>query len=172
MLRCSSMVKKVVSLPIFFLLVTTALGYVTVYQDVLGSPSDYFDSRIVFSFAITTNLLITGLAAGRIWWTRRDLKSLGQTLLVQRYNTAILILLESGAENCLVIVIVLVAVSFQNPNSTGTSPGFIATQMFYGACAQLVNIVPTLFIVRVGLRRNMDSSGVTRTSNADKPLVV
>ncbi|KAJ7244972.1 hypothetical protein B0H12DRAFT_1073562 [Mycena haematopus] len=44
---------------------------------------------------ITTNLFLTGLTAGRIWWIKRRLRD--GTQLVQRYNTAITLLLESSA---------------------------------------------------------------------------
>jgi hypothetical protein len=47
------------------------------------------DSRIGFAFAIVTNLMLTGLTAGRIWWTRRELRIVGQENFAQRYTTAI-----------------------------------------------------------------------------------
>jgi hypothetical protein len=39
---------------------------------------------------IVSNLLVTGLTAGRIWWSRRH--SVGREQLVHRYNTAIALL--------------------------------------------------------------------------------
>jgi hypothetical protein len=41
---------------------------------------------------IFTNILLTGLTTGRIWWTRRHLRVIGEKKLTQRYNTAIAIL--------------------------------------------------------------------------------
>jgi uncharacterized iron-regulated membrane protein len=39
-----------------------------------------------------TNLLLTGLTAGLIWWTRRHLQVIGEPKLVHRYKTAIKLL--------------------------------------------------------------------------------
>jgi hypothetical protein len=70
-----------------------ALGYVTVYSnDILAPGAHSADSRIGFTFAIVTNLVLTGLTAGRIWWTKRDLRVVGQDKYVKRYTDAISVL--------------------------------------------------------------------------------
>jgi hypothetical protein len=41
---------------------------------------------------ILTNIFLTGLTTGRIWWMRRYLRAIGEKKLTQRYSTAIAIL--------------------------------------------------------------------------------
>ncbi|KAJ7244990.1 hypothetical protein B0H12DRAFT_1308171 [Mycena haematopus] len=142
--------KQVVSLPVLLLLVTTALGYVTVYANDITDPGAHiFDSRIGFVFAIVTNLVLTGLTAGRIWWTRRELQIVGQGKFTQRYTNAISVLLESGAAYCLFLIFVILALTFGRKANSGPTATFAS--FAYGAAGQLVNIVPTIFIVRMGL---------------------
>jgi hypothetical protein len=75
----------------------------TEYAVVLGSTAAYFnnliyagksvvDTRIGFVFAVSTNLMLTGLTAGRIWWTRRELRIVGQDKFTRRYTMAISVL--------------------------------------------------------------------------------
>ncbi|KAJ7451564.1 hypothetical protein FB451DRAFT_701613, partial [Mycena latifolia] len=92
--------KRVISLPVLLLLITTGLGFVTVYRNNISNPgAEIIDSRVGFTFAIMTNLTLTVLTAGRIWWTQRELAIVGlnQSQFSQRYTTAISVLLESGA---------------------------------------------------------------------------
>lgn len=78
-----------------------ALGYITAYRNDLGDPGSHIvDSRVGFAFAIVTNLTLTGLAAGRIWWTRRELRIVGQTKFAQRYTTAISVLFVPFSPPC------------------------------------------------------------------------
>ncbi|KAJ7689116.1 hypothetical protein B0H17DRAFT_1067038 [Mycena rosella] len=148
--------KRVISLPVFLLLITTVLGYITVYRNIIGDPDSHVvDTRVGFAFVLITNLTITGLTAGRIWWTRRQLAIVGQTKITQRYTTAISVLLESGAVYCLILIVVILALSAGRTATAG--PTAIPTALSYGAASQLVNIVPTVFIVRVCLVRNPNS---------------
>jgi hypothetical protein len=41
---------------------------------------------------ISTNILLTSLTTGRIWWMRRYLRAIGEKKLAQRYNTVIAVL--------------------------------------------------------------------------------
>lgn len=142
--------KQVIILPAFLLLVTTALGYSTSYANNLSDPNSHImDSRIGFAFAIVTNLMLTGLTAGRIWWTRRELRIVGQENFAQRYTTAISVILESGAAYSMFLVLVIVALSLGRTATSG--PTATLASFSYGAAGQLVNIVPTIFIVRIGL---------------------
>ncbi|KAJ6521193.1 hypothetical protein DFH09DRAFT_1193132 [Mycena vulgaris] len=99
-------------------------------------------------------------AAGRIWWARQEIRV---------YNTAIAIILESGSIYCSTVIAGVVSASFCPPWSP-------VSQIFRGAIPLVVvrgpsfpysipliitvdseNIAPTLIIVRVGLRRQVDS---------------
>ncbi|KAJ6584158.1 hypothetical protein DFH09DRAFT_1144394 [Mycena vulgaris] len=151
--------KQVVILPVLLLLITTALGYVTVYRNTVQSRSEieddpraHMDSRVGFALAIITNLTLTGLTAGRIWWTRRQLDTLGQQKFSQRYTRAISVLMESGAAYSSIIILVIIALSVGRTATTG--PTAVLASISYGAAGQLVNIVPTVFIIRVCLGRN------------------
>jgi len=146
--------KRVVVLPLFLLLVTTVVGYVTVYRNGLLGPEAYVDSRIGFALAMTTNLLLTWLSVGRIWRTRRQLQIFGQTKFIRRYNIAMAMLLESSVLYSICVCLVFVAFAFRNSSSPIQNP---ITHVFYGFAGQLVNIVPTLVIVQVSLRSQADS---------------
>ncbi|KAF7364980.1 hypothetical protein MVEN_00368900 [Mycena venus] len=153
--------KQIIVLPLLLLLITTGLGYITVYfNDLRAAGSHSMDSRIGFAFAIVTNLVLTGLTAGRIWWTRRELRIVGQEKFAQRYTNAISVLLESGAAYCLFLVLVIIALTFGRKATSGPTATFAS--LAYGAAGQLVNIVPTVFIVRICLFTGPDSQKVSK----------
>ncbi|KAF8132190.1 hypothetical protein K438DRAFT_1884930 [Mycena galopus ATCC 62051] len=142
--------KQVVILPSFLLLVTTALGVATAYfNNICYGGKPVMDARIGFFFAIMTNLTLTGLTAGRIWWTKRELQIVGQDKFAKRYTRAISVLLESGVVYCLFLILVILALTYGRHATAG--PTAILESLSYGASGQLVNIVPTVFIVRIGL---------------------
>ncbi|KAJ7432751.1 hypothetical protein B0H11DRAFT_2297200 [Mycena galericulata] len=157
--------KKVVILPLFLVLVTTVVGCVTIYRNILTPPEYHLDIRIAFGLAMATNFVLTCLTMGRIWWTRRHLKLVGQTKIIQRYNTAMAMLLESSVLYTLVWCIGMIASSFPGSNSDTGSP---ATTLFYGFAVQLINIIPTLVIVQVSLRCQSSSEA----AEADSELSV
>ncbi|KAJ7433037.1 hypothetical protein B0H11DRAFT_2209102 [Mycena galericulata] len=154
---------KVVILPLFLVLVTTVVGGVTIYGNLTAPPQHHLDIRIAFGLAMTTNFILTCLTVGRIWWTRRHLKLVGQTKIIQRCNTAMAMLfvfnvhyekqllisgperLESSVLYFLVWCIGMIASSFPGSNLDTGSP---ATNLFYGFADQLMNIIPTLVIVQ------------------------
>ncbi|KAJ7226417.1 hypothetical protein C8J57DRAFT_1585728 [Mycena rebaudengoi] len=147
---------RVVVLPMLMLFATTVLGYwvaISPYQ---------LDSRVPIAITILTNMVLMGLTAGRIWWIRRDARIILESVHVHRYNTAIAIMyvhhshvlnkaynlssLESGAIYCLSIFLYVIAISLLS----NTSP---VIPIFGVAVTQIMNIAPTLMIVRVGLGR-------------------
>ncbi|KAJ7819821.1 hypothetical protein B0H13DRAFT_2378142 [Mycena leptocephala] len=83
---------------------------------------------------------LTGLTAGRIWWTRRHLQVIGEPKLEHRYKTAIKMLFESS-------------LLYFEPHYVRV-PRFA---LFVGASLQLMNIMPALVIVRVSLARSVDA---------------
>ncbi|KAJ6584167.1 hypothetical protein DFH09DRAFT_1360052 [Mycena vulgaris] len=145
--------KKVVILPLLLLIALIALGSVTVYRDNLGPPESHLDPRIVFGLIFMTNLLVTGLTVGRIWWIRRNLGIVGQTKFIRRYNIAMAMLVESSALY-LIGISTLLAV-FSMPGDTG---------IWVGVGGQLGNIVPALLIVQVSLSRQVDTESVAAQS--------
>ncbi|KAJ7689115.1 hypothetical protein B0H17DRAFT_1331864 [Mycena rosella] len=144
----------VVSLPLILLLFTTIFGCVTrtLPEEINDFHSDIVNAVVGLGLIIT-NILLTGLTAGRIWWTRHTLRVLGQPKRLQRHNTAIAMLLESGALYFAVILTFLVA------QLVGGSRAFESAGLavLCGASAQLMNIAPALIVVRVGLARCVDA---------------
>ncbi|KAJ7451565.1 hypothetical protein FB451DRAFT_1283608 [Mycena latifolia] len=151
--------KRVISLPVLLLLITTVLGYVSVYRNDISNPGSHImDIRVGFAFAIATNLTLTGLTAGRIWWAKRQLAVVGRSKSSQRYTTAISVLLESGAAYCLTLILVILAMSAVRKATVG--PAAVLAALSYGAASELVNIIPTVFIIRVCLVRNSETDSV------------
>ncbi|KAJ7604716.1 hypothetical protein DFH06DRAFT_1310384 [Mycena polygramma] len=159
---------RVVTLPILMLLTTAginlanfgvepanillpALGYVDAYGDI---SVFYIDRRTPFVTGLATNVVLVGLTAGRIWWIRRDASVLGAAH-VKRYNTVIIIILESGAMYLVGNLLWLIS-SLVLPRN---SPSLIFFVVQF-SIPQMMNIIPMLTIVRVGLGRNLgDSDG-------------
>ncbi|KAJ7451574.1 hypothetical protein FB451DRAFT_1374263 [Mycena latifolia] len=140
--------------------VLKVVAVVTVYRNDLGPPEALFDTRTLFRLVLATNLLVTALTVGRIWWTRRDLRAIGRTKFIERYNIAMAMMLEASALYCLCISILLVALSFRNVSETGSPLSYVS----YGFGGQLVNIIPALLIVRVSLSRSIDMDSAMKPS--------
>ncbi|KAJ7624318.1 hypothetical protein DFH06DRAFT_1446031 [Mycena polygramma] len=141
---------RVAAAPMLMLLTTTVLGYLSSAthpsQDG-GVIVGYLDFWIPFDMILATNVILTGLTAGRIWWIRRDARVL-EPADVQKYDTAIAMILESGAIYCLTILLYLLL------SSTNSSPNAQkVTAVLYASLPQIMNIAPTTMIVRVGLDR-------------------
>ncbi|KAJ6584163.1 hypothetical protein DFH09DRAFT_1144410 [Mycena vulgaris] len=141
--------KKVMILPLLLLLSTTVVGCITAYRNGLGPPEAHFDTRIVFGLALISNLILAGFTVGRIWWTRRHLRVIGQTELIRRYNIAMAMLLESSTLYFICLVILLVVLSFNNSSGTGSPVAYV----LYGFGSQLANIIPALIIVQASFWR-------------------
>ncbi|KAF8132179.1 hypothetical protein K438DRAFT_1884887 [Mycena galopus ATCC 62051] len=141
---------RIILVPLLLLLFTTVFGIV------VGVPlqGDKDHLVVVMLGAITTNIVLTGLTTGRIWWTRRHLhiQVVGEKKLIQRYNTAIAMLLESSALYLVVILTILFT------QTLGGAAAFESTviSMVRGASGQLMNILPALVIVRVSFARSID----------------
>ncbi|KAJ7652428.1 hypothetical protein DFH06DRAFT_1206112 [Mycena polygramma] len=165
----------IVGLPILMVLGTAVLGYLTVKQDDRVS-AHYLDFRLTGALTLATNLVLMGFTAGRIWWIRRDAcVVLDLTddatfphlhLHIKRYNTAIAIILESGALNCLAILLYVISYSIYFPN-TSTS---LVTAVFEASLPQMMNIAPLLMIVRVGLARSTSTERETQGTPCNRPV--
>ncbi|KAJ7367190.1 hypothetical protein DFH08DRAFT_949169 [Mycena albidolilacea] len=159
--------RQIIGLPLFLLLSTTVFGIVVraspPSNSAINPGSGHRLNLVLVSLGmIFTNILLTGLTTGRIWWTRRYLPALGEKKLTQRYNTAIAMLLESSA-----LYLVLTFTFLLTGSIGGTaaieSPAISALM---GAAGQLMNLIPALVIVRVSLARTID---VDPTAGSLKP---
>ncbi|KAJ6563609.1 hypothetical protein DFH09DRAFT_1158494 [Mycena vulgaris] len=128
----------VVILPIIMLIVTSIFGWD------LDLPLPPF-----FELSLATNVLVTGLTAGRIWWICRQARMYLKTEMQKQYVSSISIIVESGVIYSASVLAYLIlgaipsAEVVQNP----------VVEML----GQLVGIVPTLIIVRVGLGVSIQS---------------
>ncbi|KAJ7655884.1 hypothetical protein B0H17DRAFT_1098795 [Mycena rosella] len=134
-----------------------ALAYVcTLIGGILGNiplsgPSQRAAVAVCIGTTFSTNVLASGLAAGRIWWiSRRAATLLGRkSRMKMKYWDLTAILVESGViyPAGLLITIAL----FLSP-ATPT----VSVLISIGAVYHLVGIAPTLIIVRVGLGVSTD----------------
>ncbi|KAJ7366080.1 hypothetical protein DFH08DRAFT_833454 [Mycena albidolilacea] len=118
----------------------------------LGTVSRYFFDKLPFSdlkapFALAgaTNLILMCLTAGRIWYMSREARN--RCALRKRYHAVIAMIVESGALYWSVILLEIVSRSL-------VSQSYFA-EIFQGICDGLldhmINIIPTLIFVRVGM---------------------
>ncbi|KAJ7159511.1 hypothetical protein C8R46DRAFT_1108449 [Mycena filopes] len=107
-----------------------------------------FQFRVVFAvLAAITNLSLVVFTAGRIWWIRRQASHVFDGDTVQsRYNTALAMIIESGAIYYIFAILLM----------TPIDPTFYGAMS--GIAIHLINIVPTLIVVRVGLGHNIQET--------------
>ncbi|KAJ6486045.1 hypothetical protein C8R47DRAFT_526509 [Mycena vitilis] len=138
--------------PSLLLLLTSILSYISAYQgDYPSASGPSIDLRIGFALSVLTNIILVGLTVGRIWHSRRIARGVGmQNGVVRRYNTALAMVLESGAILCAWVVVYVILRSMSPPT---------VWRVFRGGLAMLLNIVPTLIVVRVGLGHTINKLG-------------
>ncbi|KAG7088576.1 hypothetical protein E1B28_012555 [Marasmius oreades] len=153
--------KYILILPVILWFASTALSCLAVYGQSTTDPGAVLQNFDIYaygmaSFSLTcaTNITVTGLIAGRLWYYgRRTSQVLGRSYR-QRYYTAIIIIIESGITSALTTFLILIFY-----RTTLTSADFI----YFPAC-QILAMVPTLIIVRVGLGFSTEKS--TNNSNS------
>ncbi|KAJ7819307.1 hypothetical protein B0H13DRAFT_2682583 [Mycena leptocephala] len=128
--------------PILLLLVTSVFGV-----DML-LPSNPF-----FSLSLATNILVTTVTAGRIWWIYHKARTYLQRNVQRRYLSAISILVESGVLYSATVLAYLILGAIPSAR--------IVQNPIYQMLTQIMGIAPTLIIVRVGLGVSVQSVEVT-----------
>ncbi|KAJ6451391.1 hypothetical protein C8R47DRAFT_302483 [Mycena vitilis] len=151
---------KVAVAPAAVLMVATfILGCVAMVPSLYYHP---FLQRSPYILATVTNIVLMLLTAGRIWWIRRATLRFSTDFndtIRDRYSSIIAMILESGALYC--VLSILLSSTFGTP--------FIPIQ---AAGMHLINIVPTIIIVRVGLgSATQDPAGpeIRRISTTTRP---
>ncbi|KAF9500222.1 hypothetical protein BDN71DRAFT_1440820 [Pleurotus eryngii] len=165
--------KRIVILPCILLLATAVLGYT-------------FRITIqLVALSLVTSIVTTSLTAGRIMWISYQTKKHLGKQFAERYNMAFQVVVESGLMYSISLIIFLVVYN-NGPGSDGgpskiypgqtqpitTFPYFFpASYIIYVALAQIMGIVSTLIIVRVGLGvsagdhgETIGTSGVSRST--------
>ncbi|KAJ7633417.1 hypothetical protein DFH06DRAFT_1222776 [Mycena polygramma] len=124
--------------PVILLVVTMILGY-------------SIQLRLFFILSLSMNLFVPTLVAGRLWWVVRRLRGPGGAATRRKGKNAIIIILESGLIYSVFVSIHMGFFHFGDPRDA----------IIYGALGQIVGMVPTLIIVRVGLGVSENGSGNT-----------
>ncbi|KAJ7100310.1 hypothetical protein C8R43DRAFT_964089 [Mycena crocata] len=151
--------KKVLFLPGISMLATLVAECVSIggiYAGLFHPNPTYLDPRIPAILGGVTNIILVGFTAGRIWYIRREAQICIPNTFRQRYDTAIIIILESGAIYVFCLIIWVTAESLiMHSDSSGV---IIFQGVAQGLVLQAVNIVPTLILVRVGLGRSTEKN--------------
>jgi len=147
---------SVISGPVILLLAGTVCGYVfeesSSFAGFSSSPNPGFDKTYIYLImTFSLNAILTGLTAGRIWWVTRTARNILGTGLLQRYNTTIRILIESGV---LYSAYIILDLALRRTAVAGT--------IVDAGLIQIVGIMPTLIIVQVGLGRAAHDAPPTR----------
>ncbi|KAJ7605451.1 hypothetical protein DFH06DRAFT_1252863 [Mycena polygramma] len=146
----------VIILPLLMLLVTSVFGVD------LQLPSNPF-----FALSLATNVIVTALTAGRIWWICRQCRkySTNRTDAQRRCMSTISILVESGVLYSATVLGYLIVGAFPSTN--------IVQEPIYEMLTQVMGIAPTLIIVRVGLGCEVQNfDGVKRMEGDRTPSLV
>ncbi|KAF9456132.1 hypothetical protein BDZ94DRAFT_1315450 [Collybia nuda] len=143
--------KYILYVPLFLTLGSTGFAAVlSNHYDIFGESSTIGQQMPLF-ISLVMNIGLTLLSAGRIWWISRELKILGPQVF-QKYNTIIALIIESGAMYCIAIIAYLISINVNTSlvpwNEVTTSK--IISAIFFGILQQVVGIVPTLIVFRIG----------------------
>ncbi|KAJ7813325.1 hypothetical protein B0H13DRAFT_2382581 [Mycena leptocephala] len=134
---------RIIFLPILLTFGVGGLGY-------FDSGRSIVVSRPLFNLSIATSVFTTfmliSLSAGRIWWLSRKARDVLGQKITTRYNTACVMILESGVLYCVGgIVYIILSMTSAFACTNGAILG------------QLVGIAPTIIAVRVGLGKSIES---------------
>ncbi|KAJ7255717.1 hypothetical protein C8J57DRAFT_1518008 [Mycena rebaudengoi] len=139
---------KIIVVPCIMLLAISICAYGAVYNFSIMKPGqDVFASNVaewgtaLFSLSLATNIIVTCLIAGRIWWLAKTTNKLLGSEHSDKYQNAIAIIIESGAIYSISLMTLLILYCSETN----------AQYIVYVAHAQITGIVPTLIIARVGL---------------------
>jgi len=146
-----------IAAPAILLFVSSILSYLAAYEgDYPTAAGPTVDLRIGFALSVLTNIVLVGLTAGRILFTRRKARIAGMHHeVLERYNTATAMVLESGGILCAWVIVYVVLRSIAPPT---------VWRVFRGGMAQILNIVPTLIVVRVGLGNSRGNDSTLKGS--------
>ncbi|KAF7355767.1 hypothetical protein MSAN_01494600 [Mycena sanguinolenta] len=162
--------KLIITVPILMLAATTVLGYVSAIQiDQFNKAT--FSSIIPFAMAAVTNVLLTTLTAGRIWWAGKEVRRNLRESFDKDYSVAAAMCLESGAIYSF-FVIAFIITGILSAHSAQSSGSNVINNLLAGALPQAVNIVPIIIMVRVGLIRGVETtSSESESPNPDLSFV-
>ncbi|KAJ7822617.1 hypothetical protein B0H14DRAFT_2828199 [Mycena olivaceomarginata] len=130
-----------ITIPALLIISTLAVG-------LWGTFELESDTVAPFALALITNFILLGLTAGRIFRKGRQATVVLGAEAGARYNRTLEIICESSLLYFIAVLVYLI--------SSTVSPFSILTALAWGAMAQVVNIVPLMIMVRVGIARSKD----------------
>ncbi|KAJ8497093.1 hypothetical protein ONZ45_g12197 [Pleurotus djamor] len=128
----------IIFIPVICLLATAVVGYLTPYTGIN-----------VLYVTLATNILVTGLTAGRIWWIKRHLSQFLGPHATSKYDSILAIIVESGLLYPMFLLIYL-----------GMTKVNWGHWMTYYLISQVVGIAPTILLVRVGLGLDVNEESI------------
>ncbi|KAJ7042329.1 hypothetical protein C8F04DRAFT_1390732 [Mycena alexandri] len=137
----SRYLKVVIGIPAILILSTFGLGLYATFGLTVDTPAPYV-------LALVTNFVLLALSAGKIWRKGRQASVVLGAEARQRYTDTVEIICESSLLYFLNVLIYMIA------DATVQSDALITT-LAWGPLAQVVNIVPMLIIVRVGIAKSL-----------------
>ncbi|THU81698.1 hypothetical protein K435DRAFT_469393 [Dendrothele bispora CBS 962.96] len=143
--------QKVAYVPIFISVVNNIIALVSVGRGDpsadggVNNPLAFSLYELFLALNIVFNLLLTALIAGRVWYIRRQAELILGDPIKQKYNTAIVVCIESGILYPICLVLFL---SLQLN---------ISSVDFFPILVQVVGIAPTLITVRSSLGVSIDN---------------
>jgi len=123
-------------LPILMLIAVTVLG-------IDGSFDVELSAYPFLALTLATNVLVTILTAGRIWWIYRYSRTYLKKAERRRYASAMEILIESGMLYSATVLTYMIVISIPSVSILG--------EPIFQMLIQIMGIAPTLIIVRAGL---------------------
>ncbi|KAF8189187.1 hypothetical protein K438DRAFT_1971832 [Mycena galopus ATCC 62051] len=138
--------RAVLILPGILIVTTFVIAYLNVITDIIFD-NPITDSRTPYFMGGATNVVLMCLTAGRIWYVSRQARHVNGKIFRRRYHTAIAMILESGALYCSILLLRLIAVSVV----ADSAAMIVFSAVTSGLIVQMINIIPTLIFVRVGM---------------------
>ncbi|KAF5390959.1 hypothetical protein D9757_003964 [Collybiopsis confluens] len=159
--RCYTLWRSESPNPEYFLAVPALLVLITTMVGVDGDPcKEALQLRpTFFVLALVTNLMVTLLAGGRLYWLTRyrewDMLTKNEPELLRRYRKAFMILIESGGLYSLTLALFLI-LCIDTVKAEG------AALIVQSGLVQIMGIAPTSIIVIVGLGKEFSSQSDER----------
>lgn len=174
--------KSVIIVPSFLLLAGAACGYALTYfaaeaylvrlhlpLSVTTPPEGWIHAgkwsmimrTVFFSTSLATNVFVTALIAGRIWWLNNGLGDVLGHKHVKPYGRIVTVLIESGAINsaCLLLGLIMDG-PFNTHIIQGASGSEFQVATFVVFPSTIANIFPTLLVVLVALGKTTQPTTV------------
>ncbi|KAJ7136487.1 hypothetical protein C8R43DRAFT_1132392 [Mycena crocata] len=137
-----------------------ALIFTLKYASIIQQPD--IDIKVPYGMAAITIIGLVSLSAGRIWYVKRSALVVRGGHLRQTYDTALAMILESGALYLVCGLPHIIALNIMDKSSAFM---VVFSECSFVLLTHAVNIVPTLILVRVGLN-------ACTWDSADKAIVL